>query len=138
LLCACGNSTPGTSAADGKDENKKGILVTADIYSGRENPSWRLSGTEGASVLNCLSKASVRESPSPSSDSGLGFRAFVVSNLPTSIDYREMKVSPSMVEATKREGSTVLFGDCSELYALLRKSAEGHVGPVEASTIPKG
>ncbi|HEY6797026.1 MAG TPA: hypothetical protein VI248_20325, partial [Kineosporiaceae bacterium] len=88
LLCACAGSGPGAVGAGGSGAGS-GILVTVDIYSGRENPSWRSSYSQARSVIECVTKSTATRSVTADiEDGGLGFRAFLLSELPASVRYQ--------------------------------------------------
>ncbi|WP_265523432.1 hypothetical protein [Oerskovia flava] len=55
--------------------------VTADVYSGRENPSWGLADDEAEAVVAAIDALGRAAEPPASPPTSLGFRGFTVDGL---------------------------------------------------------
>lgn len=77
MTCAAGPSGPtASSSAAMTNDSKKRADVTLDIFSGRENPSWELSGEQLGALASVL-EALPETEPAAFFD-GLGYRGFRV------------------------------------------------------------
>jgi hypothetical protein len=77
MTCAVGPSSPTASrSAAMTNDSKKSAEVTLDIFSGRENPSWKLSGEQLGALATAL-EALPETEPAAFFD-GLGYRGFRV------------------------------------------------------------
>src|SRR5260221_11808221 len=55
------------------------MIVTLDVYSGRPNPSWRLSDKDHARLLERVSGRALADETEFATDAALGPRGFVIS-----------------------------------------------------------
>src|SRR5258708_17331678 len=55
------------------------MIVTLDVYSGRPNPSWRLSDKDHARLLERVSGRALADETEVATDAALGPRGFVIS-----------------------------------------------------------
>ncbi|MEP7332669.1 MAG: hypothetical protein ABI692_11305 [Terracoccus sp.] len=140
LTCvtACGKGTPsagsppGPSAAAGS-----AVTVVADMFSGKPNPSWKLSQTEADRLTACLRAGTVADTPAEDRDGDLGFRTFAVAGLPDALTYTAATIAPDSVTANTADGMRAVTG-CADGYSVLRASAESHLSAAEFQAIPKG
>lgn len=112
------------------------MRVTADLYSGRPNPTWILSADEATRLAAVVRSASPERSTA-AADGRLGFREFTVESLPADLPYRRLSVAVGRVEGTTAEGREVVLAGCEGLFPLLRTSAQANLGEA-ASGIPQG
>jgi hypothetical protein len=77
MTCAVGQSGPTASrSAAMTNDSKKKAVVTLDIFSGRENPSWELSGEQLGALASVL--GALPETEPAAFFDGLGYRGFRV------------------------------------------------------------
>ncbi len=131
-LAACGD----TSSADTSDGDVLSVAVTADLYSGSENPSWALAPRETQKVTECL-KSDRTGADSPEEGLKLGFRGFLVSGEAlSSADIISMRVASDrvLVETSSHGWSE---SSCPGLFDSLVQSAPADVGnAIEEGSIP--
>lgn len=136
VLMALGCSAPVNVGQTNAATLAPDVRVTADMYSGRPNPTWNLAPDEVAQLNTILSKC-VPNATTPAPVGGLGFRQFTVEPLPPGLEYKKLSVSVGLVSGTTPGGQVVSIGNCDDLFSLLRLSAQSNLGAV-ASSIPKG
>ncbi len=77
LLVGCGNGGAAAPVADGSTP----VIVEADVFSGRVNPTWPMTAAEAGDLQTLLEGLpSTIACPNPPRD-GLGFRGFGVAGL---------------------------------------------------------
>jgi hypothetical protein len=141
LLVACGDgsvATPGSTPTSGSSRPATGenVAVEADMLSGRPNPTWNLSAADSDAVASCLRSAQAA-TDAPIAEPGLGFRRFILTQLPSSAGFSSVDVYPTGVVAHLTSGSRRLSGaSCGSLFALLRHSAESQLSPDLLTAIP--
>lgn len=110
LIVACGSANPASTGSALVPSNR----VEANVYSGRENPTW----TIGAGTLDALTRSiealSVYSGSEPSATdaAGLGFRNVQVSDLQTSRGFAKLAiVGPAKVTLEMKDSTTIVLAD---------------------------
>lgn len=110
------------------------ITAEADVFSGRENPTWQLDATAQAALDACLAKASSASATTPPA-MGLGFRGLIVHGLSVDgINGRTLVAIPGMT--TLSAGGEHVALNCPSLYAALRTSARDHLVGADFALLP--
>jgi hypothetical protein len=135
LVSACASTTSTTGSPPAGSTAP--VQVEADMLSGGTNPVWALTAAETAALTHCLRRARLGDGAPAASNADLGFRAFRVTSLPTSLGYGAIVATTTSVTATTPQGDRPLTG-CTQVYSLLRTSAKAHVTPTQLQGIPEG
>jgi hypothetical protein len=101
--------------------------VELDIFSGRPNPSWTLSGEETSQLLSLM--GDLPETDAPLSEGGLGYRGFVVSFKDSQGRITRVRIHGGTI-ARSAGGSTEYFADKDrKLERWLLKSSASRLSP---------
>lgn len=85
------------------------VQVELDIYSGRVNPTWKLSSNEDAEFHKLFSQ--LPRTPAGTVEDGLGYRGMIVSNLGGTVaDFESVRFFKGIVIG-KRQGRENVFLD---------------------------
>jgi len=125
------NAAPSSSATAGP-------VAEADLYSGRENPTWSLDSDVAGVVAECVRTAAATSARVASPAQGLGFRGIVVRGITVDGDEGgSLRALPGTTTFTAH-GEDYTVRSCPTLYPALRESARAHLSADELDLIPKG
>ena len=114
------------------------VQVEVDIFSGRENPHWSLSPSSFAVVRECLESSTSAPITPPPVFNALGFRRFLLTDLPSELGLSQVSVMERYVIATRTDQGSVSFDDCGRIFTTLRREALDHLSREEITAIPEG
>lgn len=113
------------------------IIVTLDMYSGRQNPSWELSDADAKKFIKMMSKKKeIATTTSPGSLGKLGYRGLVVTHsaAPVVSDIMQLRVFDGIVEPASLTAPNIIDND-SEVETFLIETAGGSLGADELNYI---
>ncbi len=137
VVAALTASVSGCGAGPSGDAGTTVVQVTAEMFSGRPDPSWTLTDDESTRLVRCLAGGTTGGPPAGWPPDNLGFRRFRVDGLPDSLPYRSVGVTAAAVVAEPGDGPHLVAG-CPDAYELLRDSARAHLSDSDFRGIPAG
>ena len=75
---SCGTANKAVKGGPGSSSKGSGVEVTLDVFSGRPNPSWILSGDDVTELARRLT--GLAPSDKPAAEDDLGYRGFRITN----------------------------------------------------------